>query len=360
MLNLILLISIVSILFPCHNQQSLSFPCTTACKCELAQNDAYVTCSNIGFIDYSQFNQSLNLLLGLSVKRVYAKLINSVLNDFLDKLCTLTNNENILKIIYSLDVYNSQINDYISTSLKCLTALDSFYFSSNSLKRIDENAFNFENRINTIDLSSNKLTTLPTYLFASRLPFLTSLNLRDNLIKELDTWYLYLPKIQYINLANNMISKFTNILKWDIYANNSATNKSNFLVYLNENNVTRVGDEFLRTYGLCNETKFLDFLKLNIYYEFDGNKIGCSCNESYNLLRFINDLTPNYLDVIKANSLNGLLCNGVNELNLYDGESVLRFENSTKCESNSISIDSNNCPLYTITNQNFQSKFRFV
>jgi Leucine-rich repeat (LRR) protein len=133
-------------------------------------------------------------------------------------MCSLTNNKKFLEILNEIDVSFNFIDDHIGSTLSCFKNLSALYCASNSITTIDENAFNFDNKIKILDFSTNSISTIPKSLFADRLPYLEYLDLSNNLIKQLDTWYFYLPAIQSLNLANNNIDEFINSYNWDVSA----------------------------------------------------------------------------------------------------------------------------------------------
>jgi hypothetical protein len=93
---------------------------------------------------------------------------------------------------------------------------------------------------------------------------------------------------------------------------------------------------------LCNETKLLSFLSLNIIFDLSGNFIQCDCTDSYNLLNFIQSLSLYSSDSYKNSSFYSIKCDNFNE---YYGKSILNFENSSYCSNFSNKFSSKNCPI---------------
>ena len=340
------------IIFMCLFQLNTGIPilCSRLCSCDLDQKVLTITCINETYIDYSTLNSSsLAQIIGLSVEKVIARNRYSNLYGYLDTLCTLTNNKKILEIINIIDISFNSIDDHISNTLSCFKTLSALFYASNSLRTIDENVFSFDNKIKILDFSSNSISFLPKNLFANRLPYLEYLDLSYNKIKHLDAWYFYLPSLQYVNLTSNSINEFFNSFNWDVSIDST---NSSFSIFLNDNLINKLGDEFIATYGLCNETKLLSFLRSNINYQLNGNMIECSCNDSFNLLSFIQRLSLDSSNFYKNSSLYSVKCSQMSE---YYGKSILDFQSVSLCSNYSNRFTSKNCPVLKTLDSN--SKF---
>ena len=95
-----------------------------------------------------------------------------------------------------LDLSSNVITGLLNTSeLACLDSnLISVDFSNNQINGTDRNFFTANQRLQTIDLSSNQLQTMPTIdgeYFINFTPTMTSMNFSHNQIINADLWPLF-------------------------------------------------------------------------------------------------------------------------------------------------------------------------
>ena len=182
--------------------------CPTNCNCDLTLNSLTLLC-NQPINDIVLPNKSVDLNI-FYTSTIIVRL--SYLNNFPLNLCDFATYLNYLDL--SQNTINGNITD---KTFSCLYQLQVLNLSSNAIRYISESAFRQTFSISILDLSRNRLTFLPVTLFAGKLPNLQYLFLQNNFIEELDPWYFALPKLVRLNLANNLITKFTNYLNFDIY-----------------------------------------------------------------------------------------------------------------------------------------------
>lgn len=68
-----------------------------------------------------------------------------------------------------------------------------------------------------LDLSYNRLTMIPTYLFYLKVPQLSLLYLHHNLLTEVDVWMLWMESVRLVDLSNNQIDSIVNRIGWNPY-----------------------------------------------------------------------------------------------------------------------------------------------
>lgn len=189
--------------------------CPTQCLCDYSITNEYTiscpTFSNLGN------NIDLPNPAGTMIASTLAIIVkNANLVSYPTNLCAYAST------LQSLDLSTNQISlNFPASYLSCLTNLRYVYLYNNKIPSIDANAF--QNNINllTIDLSRNRLTSIPSTLFPSTLTRLLTINLNNNLLTSLDTWFFYLPSIDTIDLSNNLISGFANTLGFTLANQNS-------------------------------------------------------------------------------------------------------------------------------------------
>ncbi len=107
------------------------------------------------------------------------------------------------------------IQDSLSSEyFSCLEQIETIILSHNHIKTINPNTFDALKKLKTLDLSFNLISSLPPKLFVLQLPSLQTLYLNSNTLTEIDVWFFYLESINWIDLSNNSISKFSNLIGW--------------------------------------------------------------------------------------------------------------------------------------------------
>jgi Leucine-rich repeat (LRR) protein len=152
-----------------------------------------------------------------------------------------------------LDLSSNSISSTLTaTQLYCLGVLTYLNLSQNQIATLQDSTFDYQTMLVTLDLSNNRLTSLPTFIFASndqaqtKLPSLKYLYLQNNQIVSLDPWYFYLPAIVTINLANNVIATFTNNLGFSASNGILASSKKTLTSFnLNTNKIAAYDDYVL-------------------------------------------------------------------------------------------------------------------
>lgn len=182
--------------------------CPTNCNCDLTLNSLTLLC-NQPMYDIVLPNKSVDQNI-FYTNTIIVRL--SYLHSFPINLCDFATYLNYLDL-----TENSISSNITATTLNCLEQVKVVNLSSNSIRYISEAAFEQTFSINILDLSRNRLTYLPVRLFAGKLPNLQFLFLQNNFLEELDPWFFALPKLVRLNLASNLITKFTNYLDFNIY-----------------------------------------------------------------------------------------------------------------------------------------------
>ena len=258
--------------------------CPTYCSCSFLQNVQEIKCSQaqattIFSLPDVSINPILTSTLGITLTYSYVQRIPS-------NLCQLAQS---LKII---DMSNNLIDQAIdSTTFNCLYNLEFLVLKNNSISSIAENTFDNLRNLRYLDLSRNKIRTIPVNAFANKLPRLSTLIMSYNLLTNLDFWFLYMTSLNYLDLSNNQISSFTNQIKWNPYVVSLNSGFSQILANaelfdLSFNSISKLDDDVLLLYSICNIYEFTYFVRLLNKMQLTGNPIDCSCIKSYNLLTF--------------------------------------------------------------------------
>ena len=134
-----------------------------------------------------------------------------------------------------MDLSNNQISGNILAShFDCLISLQTLNLAGNSITAVNENAFTANYDLISLDLSRNKIATIPKNFFrAQKFTKLKYLYMQNNLLTELDPWYFFLEKILVINLSFNKIARFTNYLNWTIYNELYFSSNFNASIHMN-------------------------------------------------------------------------------------------------------------------------------
>ena len=189
-----------------------------------------------------------------------------------------------------LDVsFNRMSMPLTGDMLHCLTSLQFFNSSFNFVSKIGEGAFDHLTALVSLDLSNNQLTSLSSTLFAFRLPNLQALYLQNNFLLHIDIWFLYMPRILYVNLSFNKISQFVNQMGW------TPENRSDGMgtpdtIDLSSNYLTSFGDSLLAAYNISNPTRLAYFIYLMRPVSLANNPLSCTCSSSYNMLNYFQTL----------------------------------------------------------------------
>lgn len=228
-----------------------------------------------------------------------------------------------------LDLSSNAITDTLTASyLSCLVQIETLYLSKNMISTIDENAFDTHTNLKTLDLSSNKLVFLPAKLFVLKTPALQTLKLQNNLLTEIDVWFFYLQSINFIDLSNNQISKFSNKIGWSPRNTSTLTHllNSRSSIDMSSNKFTRLDDDLLLEYKLCSSSDLSYFLKLIYTVMLSNNNFICSC-DSYNLLMLYKTLISENAITPSENLFKTYCASPAN----YQSMSVFSFEDPNNC-----------------------------
>ncbi|KAM0680290.1 hypothetical protein GINT2_001676 [Glugoides intestinalis] len=115
----------------------------------------------------------------------------------------------LMKNIKRLDIIDVKELEKIPDLLfDDLTNLESLSLQNNNIKELQPNIFNNLQKLESLDLSKNKLTEFPSCVFDD-LTNLKSLSLQNNNIKELQpNIFNNLQKLEYLRLYNNKLTEF--------------------------------------------------------------------------------------------------------------------------------------------------------
>lgn len=241
----------VTLMLSSSRAYKINDTCQTFCNCDLTQNSLTVLCNRpIDVFTLPLKSADPNLFYASTI---IARI--SYLQQLPTNLCDFSTYLNYLDI--SENVINSNIT---GTTLNCLTQLRVLNFSNNAIKYLDGSAFDSTYSLSTIDLSHNRIQYLPVNLFPGKLPNLKYLYLQNNLLEELDPWYFALPMLVKVDLANNLIEKFTNNLDFDIYNQtfNSQLQPQLNLLDLRKNRIFKFDDNVLKLFKVKAQKEYLN------------------------------------------------------------------------------------------------------
>ncbi|GFS07963.1 leucine-rich repeat-containing protein 15 [Elysia marginata] len=162
-----------------------AFPNTIDTKVSHCYNDGTTTDSKLEYLDLG--NNTIhtikdNSLMAASLKTLY-------LND--NKIKDIAGKFKFLSGLQALNLRGNRIESLERSSLQGLINLESLFLSRNSIAHISDDAFNHTTRLRTIDLDSNRITSL-------------SWILRENQLSTvLGDLFMALPVLKKLNLGGN-------------------------------------------------------------------------------------------------------------------------------------------------------------
>ena len=310
--------------------QTIIPDCPTYCTCSYFDYVLTITCTgpqlNYFFYlpDVTQY-PILQQTLSLVIKNSYLRVAPT-------NLCTLASSLTII------DLSSNLIGQTIGPStFNCLTKLQFLTLKNNSLQSISETAFDNLINLKYLDLSHNQLTTIPNMLFFRKLPNLNTLILCYNMIYQLDFWFLFLENLTYLDLSYNWISRFANGINWNPrYISTYTSLQSAELFDLRNNNLTNVNDQMLQLYSICDSALFAYFVRLLNRMQLDSNPISCSCQNSYNTLKF-------YSQFIAANPTSTSYKLFTSSVCANQAVSAFAFTNASTCAATATPFTAYNC-----------------
>jgi Leucine-rich repeat (LRR) protein len=208
----------------------------------------------------------------------------------------------------SLTIVNSPLND-VPQSVCQLTKLRSLYLNSNQLMRLSVNCINKLVSLEIFSAGDNRITELQDGLFdslmnlreiylhrnlissiglrvfsnSSTLINLRSISLASNQLKSLEPWPMIRGSVPHlstdskvtVNLANNIISLFTNKVGWNY---SCMSNTSYIRLNLQSNAMKHISD-FSIGWGIHNYSSQLCLMRSNIHrwLQIGGKKFVCDC-----------------------------------------------------------------------------------
>lgn len=343
MKSLTVLFSIVFALIA-NNWQLNAIPlfppaCPQQCSCNYTTaNELEIACGALTNIVLPEStNSPLQSTVSIIIK-------NTNLQTYPTNLCSYS------LTLQSLDLSSNSINVGVPSSLlSCLTNLKYLFLYNNKIPSLDADAFRLNKNLNTIDLSYNLITSLPTNLFTYNMSKLLTLKINNNLLTTLDAWYFYLPNINSLDLSFNQISSFTNQIEFSLYKQASFPIIPKWTVFnLQSNQIQTFDDSLLKLYGVCDSTSLKYLLRFLYPLNLANNNLICNCVNSYNLLKFSSILiSQNSLDL--SQTLFKAKCQSPAQ---YSGQSMINFDNpatNTAGCSAGVSFSSSNCPIQTST-----------
>ncbi|CAF0833133.1 unnamed protein product [Rotaria sp. Silwood1] len=318
-------------------------PDTSSCNCTLTNStDLDIVCISTPFLTELPILTDETLQTSVTQLRV-----SSATADTHGPLITLpTNMCSSYPNIATLDLSSNTITGLLNTSeLACLGSnLIDINFSNNYINETDLNFFQATDRLQSINLSQNNLTTMPTINAKTFVNFPSTIilmNFSYNQIINVDLWPLFVKTQKYmaIDMSNNLIRNYTNQVPIYVQQFSETPDPRNF--YLNNNQLERLSDILLEQYGACSTISSIStsyFLVGISNILLTNNPLICDC-ESYYLVTFINDHISDFPEI---NNGSALLTQATCTLPDLAREQKYIFSNLTTSDS---------CKNYTLPNR---------
>lgn len=262
------------------NADAFSTTCPTWCDCYFRSNNLSITCSRPQLNGNFQLPNA-TLLADIITQTNSIHLQNSYLQRLPSNICQYGTTLKYLDM-----AFNSISSNLSGRYFECINKLEILNISTNKIQFIYEDTFNYMLNLRELDLSNNLIKSITYKVFQYKLPSLTKLSLRSNLLKEIDVWFLFLKSITYIDLSSNQIYRFRNDIQWSPYYSLAYTQLTYAdMVDLRYNYISKFDDDILRLFSICNINEFNYFITLFNKLRIDRNPIDCSC-QSFNMLTF--------------------------------------------------------------------------
>jgi hypothetical protein len=209
-----------------------------------------------------------------------------------------------------LDLSSNAITGFLNTSeLACLGSnLLTVDISNNYINNIETNFFRSNNRIQSIDLSENSLTTMPMIdgqMFVNFPSTVTLMNFSYNQLINADFWPLFVRtgSSMTIDLSNNLIINITNNVP--ISVNQFTQTPDPRTLYLNNNQIERISDLVLEQYGACSTLSRISTAYFVVGISnmlLTNNSLICDC-QSYYLVSYINNNIYDFPQIYNGSAL---------------------------------------------------------
>jgi hypothetical protein len=316
---------------PAHSYPLIN-NCPSFCLCDLYVGNLTIFCTQPQLTSlfvlppiatHPSMTRAQNLLLS-----------HAYLNSFPLNTCQFS------ETLLYLDLSSNFINAPVTFStFNCLRRLQLLNISNNLIQTLNEASFDYLNSLKVLDLRNNRISSLSVDLFYFKLPNLTTLILRNNLIIDLDVWFLFMPNINIVDLSFNQIRRLVNAKGWNPFLTTPyAQPLKTSVVDVRFNKLTAFDDQTLKLYSVCTQETFNIFISLFSRLLLDNNPLSCSCSASYNLLTFFKAYSQNYV----LSSLNQLyLARCASEE--YAGLSIFSFASPSSCTSSGQLFFGKNC-----------------
>ena len=298
-------------------------PDTPSCNCTLINNvDLHFICNSTTSLTKLPTLQPNTLQTSV----IELHVISSTTNTH-GPLITLPTNICAYPNIATLNLSSNNITGLLNTSELACLGLNLIHvdFSYNNINEININFFKTNRNLQSIDLSYNNLITMPLIdgeTFVNFPSTITYMNFSFNQITEVDLWPIFVKTRKYnvdysnksfhfnylgntmtIDMSNNLIENFTNIVPISVEQFTDPPDPRYF--YLNNNRLTRLSDLLLEQYGACSTTNPIStaFFIVGISnILLTNNSLICDC-ESYNLNTYINDGLTDFPEIANGTAL---------------------------------------------------------
>ena len=272
----------------------ISTQCPTNCRCTHNFTAVNLGVDCLGRPDVGSRRLSDELDSMLSSNLTYGRLLSlSIVNSSLThaprSICRLTTLTELL-----LD--NNRLTRLPDDCLTNLSNLSWFAASNNAIETLQNGVFDGLTNLRYLDLGRNRISSigLPVFATSSNLSNLFTINLSENALTSLDTWFYdrgiigkFKRKVR-IDLSHNEISKFTNKMGHKLLAQHKLCSLP-FLhryVDLRYNKIQHIGDIFNGWQPNCKEIDLRNVRMSLFIINTLRNNIICDCIK-YNFYRIV-------------------------------------------------------------------------
>ncbi|CAF2795365.1 unnamed protein product [Rotaria sp. Silwood2] len=236
---------------------------------------------------YFSFSNNTSMMIGCtndtsnSLSRIPTNLFSSSYMSSITRITFPSPISSLPSYICSLPSREIDLSFQVFTTLNDATfpCLDSFRIinlSFNQLTSVTMTNGNLKN-LTSLDLSSNKLTSLPYSILNPTPTSLRYLDLRNNSINYIDLFIFTLKNIT-INLSNNPINSSNIINPQNITLTNNDTSTVNITLPVTVTNSTITITDFIAfEYGLCNSFQSLRNYLLTLQSQVSRLLLECTC-----------------------------------------------------------------------------------
>jgi len=249
-----------------------------------------------------QLTEQLDSLLSCNLTYGHVRsltITNTLLTNVPRSVCRLTT-------LTELHLDHNRLTRLPDNCFSNLTALTSFSACFNSITELQDGLFDGLSKLVSIHITNNRISSIGLRLFNSSamLTSLRDVTLTENRIRTLEPWpyslrlHEKLDNRMTVNLRDNHISSFTNMMGWEAHCGKKKVILDLNLAY---NRIKHISD-ILRGWNINITTSYCLSPKKYLHAITTGNYLECDCVD-FDIYKLV--LAP----VGNSNLLSGTLCN---------------------------------------------------